>query len=84
MLIGHYVNEDKTEGTLVHVHPDAESFDFHMAAATKAIGAGTQTVRVKRIEFYGKPSGAVIEQLSATFDVRVETWADGLSRIDWI
>lgn len=83
VFIGHYVNEDETEGTSVHLHPDAESFDFHMATATKAISTGTQTVRVKRIEFYGKPSSAVTEQLSAAFDVRVKTWADGLSRIDW-
>jgi hypothetical protein len=82
VFIGHYVNEDESEGTSIHLHPDAESFDFHMATATKAINAGTQTVRVKRIEFYGKPSDAVVTQLSAAFDVRVKTWADGLIRID--
>jgi len=83
VFMGHYVNEDETEGTSLHLHPDAESFDFHMATATKAIRTGTQTVRVKSIEFYGKPSNAVVEQLSAAFDVRVKTWADGFSRIDW-
>lgn len=83
VFIGHYVNEDGTEGTSIHLHPDAESFDFHMETATKAISAGTRTVRVKRIEFYGKPSDTVLTRLSAAFDVRVKTWADGLIRIDW-
>lgn len=83
VFIGHYVNENESEGTSIHLHPDAESFDFHMATATKAISAGTQTVKVKRIEFYGKPSDSVVTRLSGAFDVRVKTWADGLSRIDW-
>jgi hypothetical protein len=83
VFIGHYVNEDETEGASVHLHPDAESFNFHMATASKAISTGAKTVRVKRIEFYGKPSDAVIEQLSTAFDVRVKTWANGLSRVDW-
>lgn len=84
VFIGHYVNEDKSEGTSIHLHPDAESFDFHMSTATKTISAGTQTMRVRRIELYGKPSDAAVTQLSAAFDVRVKTWAGGLSRIDWI
>jgi hypothetical protein len=83
LFIGHYLNEDETEGASVHLHPDADSFDFHMATAAKAIDNGTQTVQVKRIEFYGRPSDNVVSQLSAVFDVRVKTWADGLSRIDW-
>lgn len=81
VFIGHYVNEDETEGTSIHLQPDAESFDFHIATATRAISSGTQTVRVKRIEFYGKPSEATIDQLSGPFDVRVRTWADGFTGI---
>ena len=83
VFIGHYVNEDETEGTSIHLHPDAASFDFHMATASSAISAGNQIVKVKRIEFYGKPSDSVVAQLSGAFDVRVKTWAGGLSRIDW-
>jgi hypothetical protein len=84
VFIGHYLNEDETEGTSVHLHPDADSFDFHMATATRAIDSGTLTVTVKRIEFYGLPSDTVVVQLSAAFEVREKTWADGFSRIDWI
>jgi hypothetical protein len=83
VFIGHYVNEDESEGTSIHLHPDAESFDVHMATATKAISAGIRTVKVKRTEFYGEPSESVIAQLSGAFDVQVKKWADGLNRIDW-
>ncbi len=81
LAIGHYVNEDESEGTSVHLHPDADSFDFHMAELARAIAKGSRVVRVKRIEFYGAPSAHALDSLSR-FDVRVKSWADGLSRID--
>lgn len=81
IAIGHYVNEDQTEGTTIHLHPDGISFDFHMQAASRVIGQGAQTVEVKRIEFFGKPSDRVLEGLSDAFEVSVKTWAGGFSRI---
>lgn len=81
IAIGHYVNDDESEGTSIHLHPDADSFDFHMAELARAIDTGSRVVQVKRIEFYGRPSAAVVERLSRTFDVRVKSWADGFSRI---
>ena len=80
--ISHYLNDDQTEGTSIHLHPDADSFDFHMETASRLIDRGTQVLEVTRIEFYGKPNEAILEQLSKGFDVRVKTWADGYSRID--
>ncbi len=80
-FIGHYVNEDETEGTSIHLHPDADSFDFHMATAVRVIERGAQMVSVKRIEFYGKPSDASLDLLTQ-YDVRVKAWADGYSRLD--
>ena len=82
LVIGHYLSDDQTEGTSIHLHPDADSFDFHMETAGQMISRGTQVVDVKRIEFYGKPHDQTLKQLSKTFDVRVKTWADGYSRID--
>lgn len=82
-FLGHYVNEDETEGTSIHLHPDAESFDVHMATAAAAIDRGTRTVRVTRIDFYGEPSEAVLARLSEAFDVHVKRWAGGVVRIEW-
>ena len=77
LLIGHYLSDDQTEGTSIHLHPDADSLDFHMETASRMISRGSQVVDVKRIELYGKPNDQTLEQLSRTFDVRVKAWADG-------
>lgn len=82
MTIGHYLNADRTEGTSIHIHPDADSFDFHVDMASRLIGRGSTILDVTRIEFYGTPNDPILEQLSTVFDVRVKTWADGYSRLD--
>lgn len=82
LLVGHFLNEDQTEGTSIHLHPDADSFDFHMGTASRLIGRGTQILDVTRIEFYGKPNDSIVDQLSTSFDVRVKAWADGYSRLN--
>ena len=80
--VGHYLNDDQTEGTSIHLHTDADSFDVHMEIASRMIDKGTQLLDIKRIEFYGKPHEGVVEQLSQVFDVRVKAWAAEYSRID--
>jgi len=82
LTVGHYLNEDCSEGTTIHLHPDADSFDHHMETASRLIDRGTQIIDVTRIEFYGKPNDRIVEQLSKGFDVQVKTWADGYSRLD--
>lgn len=62
LFVGHYVNADETEGTSIHLHPDAESFDAHLRIAGRAIDQGARTVRVKRIGFYGEPNLQIVEQ----------------------
>jgi hypothetical protein len=59
-----YANEEMSEGTVVHVHPDAASLDEHLAAVAERIEAGTQLVDVVRIELLGTPSPATVERLS--------------------
>jgi hypothetical protein len=59
-----YVNEDISEGTVIHVHPDAASLDEHLEALAERIEAATQLVEVVRIELLGTPSPATIERLS--------------------
>ncbi|MEA2001406.1 MAG: hypothetical protein U9N84_05910 [Actinomycetota bacterium] len=82
IAVGHYLSDDQTEGTSIHLHPDADSFDFHMETASRLIERGTHILKVTRIEFYGKPNELMLEQLSKGFDVRVKTWADGYSRLN--
>ncbi|MCA1587806.1 MAG: hypothetical protein LC744_03865, partial [Chloroflexi bacterium] len=45
-----YANAEGTEGIVVHIHPDAESLDQHLAAAADLIREGTGMVEVLRVE----------------------------------
>ncbi|MGI9609571.1 MAG: hypothetical protein ACR2NL_04675, partial [Acidimicrobiia bacterium] len=67
LAVGHFLNDDKTEGTSIHLHTDADSFDFHMETASRLIGRGSSILDVTRIEFYGKPHDAIVEQLSEVY-----------------
>lgn len=58
-----YLSEDGSEGTSVHLHRDAASFDAYLAAAASRIGRGTQIVEVIRIDLYGAPSAETVDRL---------------------
>ena len=61
-----YANEDRSEGTVIYLHPDADSLDQHLAAAASGIDAGTQMVKVLRVELLGSPHQATVEALLAS------------------
>jgi hypothetical protein len=63
IAFAHYVNEEQTEGTTVHVHPDSESLEQHLEAASSRIASGTQLVQVRRIDLYGAVSGPALDRL---------------------
>jgi len=64
LALNAYVNEDGTEATFVHVHPDAASMELHEKVAHE------HTERAKRefldattsIQVYGKPSDVLLEK----------------------
>ncbi len=58
-----YVNDEHTEATTIMVHPDSASLEYHLQVAGSRVRAGTQMVRTKRIELYGKASEALLTQL---------------------
>jgi hypothetical protein len=66
-----YVSEDRTEGTVLYVHADADSFDQHMRVAASRIQEGREMVRVTRIEILGAPHDSTIQRLRAQGDVLV-------------
>lgn len=82
LLVGHFLNEDETEGTSIHLHPDADSFDFHIKTASRLIDRGARILDVTRIELYGQPHDATVDQLSKGYHVQVKTWAAGYSRLN--
>ena len=74
-----YLSEDGTEGTSIHLHRDADSFEQYLAAAASRIGHGTQVVEVLRIDLYGEPSAAVVDRLRrmGTWPVNVHAHVNG-------
>lgn len=51
-----YLNDDRTEVSFVHIHPDADSADSHMQVASNQIGQGLAIAEANlRVEVYGRP-----------------------------
>jgi len=68
-----YLSEDGSEGTSVHVHRDAASFDAYLGAAASRIGRGAEVVEVIRIDLYGAPNAETIDRLR-----RMGSWPVGV------
>jgi hypothetical protein len=60
-----YLNQDRTEITVVHVHRDVASMVTHFQVAGPAFRAFVDLVRLQSIDVYGDASDEVVEQLRA-------------------
>jgi len=58
-----YLNEDGTKITVVQVHPDSASMEFHMKVAAPEFAKLTELVRLQAMDVYGTPSEDLLEQL---------------------
>jgi hypothetical protein len=60
-----YANEDGTEVSVIQVHPDADSFEFHMGAVReRAARAYAETLEATTsIQVYGTPGESVLAML---------------------
>jgi quinol monooxygenase YgiN len=60
-----FVNDEGSRMTIVQVHPDAESMEFHMQTIGKHIGEAYDRFldRSERIDVYGVPRGGVVEMI---------------------
>lgn len=58
-----YLNEDATRVTVLQVHPDSASAEFHMKVAGSAFAAFGKLVRLSGIDIYGSPSPDLLEML---------------------
>ena len=62
-----FVNEDGTEMTIIQVHPDTASMDFHMQvlrdklAEHVARALGPELIEPTQVEYYGTPSEIALE-----------------------
>ncbi|MGD2157155.1 MAG: hypothetical protein PVG14_02555 [Anaerolineales bacterium] len=60
----HYLNEDATEISTVHVFPDAESMELHMEGIGERAGRAAEFLDFECFELYGNPSEAVLEMMA--------------------
>ena len=58
-----YFTEDGTRMTVMHVHPDTASLEFHMKAAGHAFSKFVEFIKLLTIDVYGKPGDALLEQM---------------------
>jgi hypothetical protein len=67
LAFNEYLNAHRTEVTVVQVHPDAASMEFHMGVVReRAASAYAETLdATTRIQVFGTPSDGVLEMLRA-------------------
>lgn len=57
-----YLSADGTRMTVVNVHPDAASLEYHMEVAGPLFRRFVELVRLSSIHIYGEPSEKALEQ----------------------
>ena len=60
---GFFLNEHRTQMTVVAVHPDSASLEFHMDVGRAEFRKFADLIRLTRIEVYGRVSDGVLERL---------------------
>lgn len=60
---GFYFNAERTQMTVVAVHPDSRSLEFHMDAGGREFRKFAELIELSRIEVYGQVSDPVLERL---------------------
>lgn len=58
-----YFDAGGTRMTVVQIHPSSASMEFHMKVAGPVFRKFTELLKLSRVDFYGNPSEAVLEQM---------------------
>jgi hypothetical protein len=58
-----YLSTDGTRMTVVHIHPDSASLEYHMEVAGPAFRPFVELVTLSSIHVYGEPSEKALKQL---------------------
>ena len=57
-----FLNDDETQVTVLHIHPDSASLEFHMQVAGPRFQRFVDLVTLSSIDIYGTPSDGVLEK----------------------
>jgi quinol monooxygenase YgiN len=58
-----YVDDTDSRMTVVQVHPDSASMEYHMTVAGPAFAGFAELVTLSTLDLYGKPSEELLELL---------------------
>ena len=58
-----YLNESGSRMTVVQVHPDSASMEFHMEVAGPAFSKFVELIKLSTMDVYGKPSDDLLGQI---------------------
>ena|SRR5215216_5868167 len=58
-----YFSDDGSKMTVVHVHADSDSLDYHMDVAGPRFGRFADLLALSSIHIFGEPSAKAIKQL---------------------
>lgn len=58
-----YFSEDGTKMTVLQVHVDSASMEFHMKTAGPAFAKFKDLLKLSTMDIYGKPSDRLLEQM---------------------
>lgn len=86
---GFFIDEDAEQMTVVAIHPDAASMEFHMEIGGARFRAFAELISLESIEVYGEPSAKAREQLQAKAralgngdELSVHTQQAGFTRVE--
>jgi quinol monooxygenase YgiN len=57
-----YLSDDGTRMTVLNVHPDSESLEYHLKVVGPVVRQFTELVSLTSIHIYGEPSERVLQQ----------------------
>lgn len=58
-----YFSEDRARMTVLHIHSDPASLEFHMQVAGPLFPRFAKFIKLLRIDVYGQPGDHLVEQL---------------------
>jgi hypothetical protein len=58
-----YFNEDQIQMTVLQIHPDSASAEFHMEVASPAFRKFVELINMSRIDIYGTPSHGLLDRM---------------------
>jgi hypothetical protein len=81
-----YANDDGTEVGVVQVHPDADSFEFHMRVVReRGARAYEETIdATTSIQVFGTPTETILEMLRRSAGTGVQFTVKPADSHDWI